>query len=108
MRDRLKEKSEEEAWDEAYSYLDEKAKEKRIKSYETSKKIYAAIAGIILILVVVFYSYYSLTSEIDVLSFILYGSLITLSGLFAVLRIYFVGLVWTPLLYLMGVYINQK
>lgn len=106
--DKLKEKSEEEAWDEAYSYLDEKAKKKRIKSYGTSKKIYAAIVGLILILVVIFYSYTGLTSEIDILSFILYGSLITLSGLFAVFRIYFIGLVWTPLLYLLGVYINQK
>lgn len=106
---RLKEKTEEEAWDETFSYLDKKTKEKRKISFEKSRIIYTTIAVIILIMLVILVGFIGITSsELNVLSFILYESLIILSGLFVVLRIYFVGIMWTPLLYLLGVYINQK
>ena len=104
----FKEKTDDEAWEETFSYLDEKAKKKRKKSFAKSKKIYATISGIILIIFVILYFNFGLLSEINRLSLILYGVLLFLGGLFVVLRIYFVGLVWTPLLYLFGIYINQK
>lgn len=108
MLDRLAAKTEEEAWEEALSYLDKKQNEKRKRSFERSKLIYASIVGIIVIIFVIISAFFGLTSRINLFSLILLESLIFLSGLFIVLRIYFVGVIWTPLLFLISVYINQK
>jgi len=104
----VKEKTDDEAWGETISYLEKKAEEKRRKGLKRIGIIHTLIVGSVWIIFVALYFYLGLKSGIDMIDLILIGFLMIFGGLFVVLRVYFVGLIWSPFLFLLDVYVRIR
>lgn len=96
-----------ESWDELDTFFEKRQKEKRKTSLKRGRKIHTAVVGCIWFIFLLLYFYIGFKAEIELVSYGLLGSLLIIGGLFIVIRVYFVGLIWTPLLYILDIIINK-